>query len=295
MFLKSPKALANPAPQWGIWSAAYGSAVDTRGDPAGLGSHDLAGHTAGFATGIDDRVDPDTRLGFALAGGGTSWSLSQGLGGGRSDVFQAGLYGSRQLGAAYFTGALAYGSFWASTSRNEAVAGANELSADFNGQDFAGRVEAGYHVRSLMPFDLRPYASLQAQTFSTPAYSETAAGGSPFQLAFSAQAAMAVRGELGGWADKTFTLASGAGLRLAARLAWAHDWQANPQVNATFLELPAASFAVFGAAQPTDSMLVSNAVEWRSRTGWSFLAKFDGEFAGASQKYSGTARLGYAW
>ena len=47
--------------------------------------------TVGFAGGLDYHYTPDTVLGFAFAGGGTNWSLSQGLGGGKSDAFQAGL------------------------------------------------------------------------------------------------------------------------------------------------------------------------------------------------------------
>ena len=55
--------------------------------------YDGAG-TYGFASGIDYRVTPDTVVGFALAGGGTNWGLAQGLGSGRSDAFQAGVYGT---------------------------------------------------------------------------------------------------------------------------------------------------------------------------------------------------------
>jgi hypothetical protein len=40
-------------------------------------------------------------LGFALAGGGTNWNLAQGLGGGRSDAFQAGVYGATRWGPVF--------------------------------------------------------------------------------------------------------------------------------------------------------------------------------------------------
>jgi outer membrane autotransporter protein len=295
MLLKAPKALAAPAAGLSVWGATYGSANGTSGDPGGLGSHDLSAHTAGFATGLDDRIAPDTTIGFALAGGSTSWSLSQGLGGGHSDVFQAGFYGSRQLGAAYLSGALAYGYHWASTSRVVTAGGTDQLNADFNGQSFGGRLEAGYRISS-MPFGLTPYASLQAQGFSTPTYSESAAlGVSPFGLTYGARTATDVRGELGGWADKAFALASGAGVRLVGRVGWAHNWQNNPQLGATFLGLPAASFVVNGALPPADLLLLTSGAEWRWRNGWSFLAKFDGEFAGGSQTYTGTAQLRHAW
>jgi uncharacterized protein with beta-barrel porin domain len=296
MRLKAPKASAAPAPPHSVWGAAYANTTVADGDPEGLGSHDLVAHASGFAAGMDYRITPNTTVGFALAGGGTSWSLSQGLGGGHSDVFQAGIFGSRQFGAAYLSGALAYASHWASTSRIVTVGGTDQLNADFNGQSFGGRLEAGYHIMPSMPLELTPYAALQAQSFSTPSYSESAASGaSPFALAYSSRTATGVRGEIGGWADRAFTLASGAGLHLIGRIGWAHDWQNNPQLGATFLGPAAASFVVNGAVPPTNLLLLTNGAEWRLRSGWSFLAKFDGEFAGSSQTYSGTARLRHTW
>ena len=56
---------------------------------------------AGVAGGLDYHLSPDTVVGFALAGGGTNWSLAQGLGGGRSDAFQAGVYAATRSGPAY--------------------------------------------------------------------------------------------------------------------------------------------------------------------------------------------------
>ena len=103
-----------------------------------------------------------------------------------------------------------------------------------------------------------------------------------------------MRGEVGSWTGKTFALASGADVHLIGRTGWAHDWRSNPQLNATFLDLPAVSFVVSGAVSPTDLLLLTNGVEWRWRNYWSFLAKFDGEFASGSRSYTGTARLRYA-
>jgi hypothetical protein len=41
---------------------------------------------------------PDTVYSFALTAGGTNWGLAQGLGGARSDAFQAGVYGKNYWG-----------------------------------------------------------------------------------------------------------------------------------------------------------------------------------------------------
>src|SRR5258708_12887034 len=87
---------------------------------------------------------PARWVGFAVAGGGTSGGLAQGRGGGKSDAFQAGLYGTAPSGSAYLAAALAYTNHWMSTDRF-AFAG-DHLSASFNAQSFGGRVESGYRI-----------------------------------------------------------------------------------------------------------------------------------------------------
>ena len=111
LIYKAPvyKAPAPDPRRWSIWAAAYGGEANIKGDPVGVGSNNLTTRAGGFATGLDYHVAPDTVVGFALAGGGTSWSLAAGLGGGRSDVFQAGLYGAQQYDVAYLSGAAVTG------------------------------------------------------------------------------------------------------------------------------------------------------------------------------------------
>src|SRR5207244_9307474 len=81
---------------------------------------------------------------LAFAGGGTGWSLSQGLGGGKSDAFQGGIYGATKSGPAYLAAAFAFANHWMSTDRL-AFAG-DHLTADFNAQSYGGRPKAGYRV-----------------------------------------------------------------------------------------------------------------------------------------------------
>jgi hypothetical protein len=140
------KAPAVPAPtfeqRWSAWGSAYGGSNRTSGDPAVIGSHDLSARTAGFAGGLDYRLTPNTVVGVALAGGGTNWSLAQGLGGGKSDAFQAGVYGVTRSGPAYLAAAFAFTNHWMSTDRF-AFAG-DHLTASFNAQSLGARVESGY-------------------------------------------------------------------------------------------------------------------------------------------------------
>ena len=60
----------------------------------------------GTAVGADYRFSPNTTAGFALGGGGTGFSVN-GLGSGRSDLFQAGAFLRHTIGTAYLTAALA--------------------------------------------------------------------------------------------------------------------------------------------------------------------------------------------
>jgi uncharacterized protein with beta-barrel porin domain len=106
--LKAPPKPATFEQRWSVWGAGYGGSNRTSGDPAVVGSHDLSARTAGGAAGLDYRLAPGTVVGFALAGGGTNWSLAQGLGGGKSDAFQAGVYGTTRWGPAYLAAAYAY-------------------------------------------------------------------------------------------------------------------------------------------------------------------------------------------
>ncbi|HWZ40970.1 MAG TPA: autotransporter outer membrane beta-barrel domain-containing protein, partial [Bradyrhizobium sp.] len=239
----------------------------------------------------------DTIVGFALAGGGTSWSLGGGLGGGRSDVFQAGLYGLHQFGAAYVSGALAYASYWANTSRTITFAGSDTLSASFNAQNFGGRLEGGYRVAWWGPFSIIPYAAVQAQSFRTPGFSETGSLGAPdpFALSYATQTATLVRSELGSRFDQAFAQDDGSSVVLFGRAAWAHDWQTNPSLTATFIGLPAAIFLVNGAAPPKNLALITAGAEWGLRNGWSILGKFDGELANGYDNFIGTARVRYLW
>lgn len=287
----SRKTLASKLTTWG---AFYGSTESKNADPDGIGSHDLTVRTSGFAAGVDAQIAPGTTLGIASAGGNASWSLSDALGGGHSDVFQVGAYGSQRFGAGYLSGAIAYGAHWISTGRSVTVNGLDQLDADYVAQTFSGRLESGYHLQ-LPLFQLTPYAALQAQNFTSPRYSESSAVGSPFALEFDSLLASRVRTEVGSWANRTFGLSSGSKLDLWGRVGWAHDWQATPQASATFVDLPAANFVVSGAAPARDLLLWTGAAEWQWRSGWSLLTKLDGESASGLLAYRGTLQFRYAW
>ena len=290
--VKAPPKPPSFEQRWSAWGAGYGGSNRTSGDPAVVGSHDLSAATAGGAAGLDYRLAPGTVVGFALAGGGTDWSLAQGLGGGRSDAFQAGIYGTARSGPAYLAAALAYTNHWMSTDRF-AFAG-DHLTASFNAQSFGGRVETGYRFATYYG-GLTPYAAIQAQNFHTPGYSESDLTAGGFALGFNSRNATDTRSELGGRFDRLLLLNPEAALTLRARAAWAHDWISDPTLVPVFQALPGASFIVNGATPAKNSALTSAGGELRLANGVTLLAKFDGEFASHSSTYAGTGTVRYTW
>ena len=281
-------------PRWSTWGSAYGGQATVGGDAA-VGSASTTTQVAGYAAGLDYRADPNTVLGFTLGGGSGNWSLANGLGGGNSNVFQIGGFASHQIGAAYLSAGLAYGAHWMSTSRTVTVAGGDTLSADFFASTLSGRLEGGYHIEA-RDFGLTPYAAIQVTAFSTPAYLETAASGVPtFALGYAGSTSTTTRTEFGSWVDKRLVLANGNALVLRARLAWAHDFENNQDINATFQTLPGANFTIGGATPAADSALVSLAAEYFLNNGWRVGGRFDGEFSSDKTSYAGTATVRKVW
>ncbi len=279
--------------RWSAWASGFGGGSFTDGNAA-VGSNNVTTATYGTAAGMQYRVDPDTVLGFALAGAGLNWGLAQGLGTGRSDAFQAGVYGKSTFGPAYLSGALAFGNNWFTTNR---TALGDQLTANFSGQSYAARGEAGYRYALPTPsavVGVTPYAAVQTQWFHTPAYSETDLSGGALGLTYASANANDTRSELGARFDD-LTALNGTPLLLRARLAWAHDWTNGAALNAAFESLPGSSFTVNGAPVPLNSALTTASAQYFFTPALSFTAKFDGEFASTSQTYAGSGTLKYTW
>ena len=254
----------------------------------------MTSRIAGTAVGADYRFSPFTIAGFALAGGGTSFSLANALGSGHSDLFQAGAYVRHTVGPAYISAALAYGWQDVTTDRTVTIAGGGRLHAEFNANAFSGRVEGGY--RFATPWmGITPYAAGQFTTFDLPAYAESALSGSNgFALAYNAKSVTDTRSELGIGTDKSFALPNEI-LTLRSRFAWTHDFDPDRSIAATFQALPGASFVVNGAALAPDSALTTLSAEMKWMNGWSAAATFEGEFSDVTRSYAGKGVVRYQW
>ncbi len=300
-FLPSDVALAyasilNKAPpvsfqqRWTAWGTSYGGGNFTNGSAA-AGSSNVTAQTFGFAGGMDYHYSPNTIFGFALGGSGLNWGLTTGNGTGRSDSFQAGVYGITRAGPAYFASSLAFGNHWMTTNR---VALGDQITAGFAAQSYSGRVEGGYRFTALPSFGVTPYGAVQAQDFHTPGYTETDTTGGGLGLSYASMNATDVRTEVGTRLDSP-TLVGGMPLILRGRVAWAHDFVGDPALSAAFQSLPGSNFTVNGAPIPHDSALTSAGAELYLTTQLTMLVKFDGELAPGSQTYGGSGTLRYIW
>jgi outer membrane autotransporter protein len=297
VFYQAEAAATARSSGWGLWAGTYGG-QSTTGGSVFAGTQDRSSQTFGVASGVDYRISPNTRIGLTLAGGATNFNLADGLGGGRSDVFQAALSGRTDFGSAYVASVIAYGLHNVSTARS---VGNDRLSAEFSAHNVAGRGEIGYRFALPDAFALPgrgwivPYAAGQAQAFYAPSYVEGATGSSVSALAYAARTTTTTRTELGARIERVFQLDHGAWLELRARAAWVHDRWSDPSVLAMFRSLPGASFVAVGARPVPDSMLLAAAAELRLANGMSVFGAFETELADRSQAYTGKAGLRFTW
>jgi autotransporter-associated beta strand protein len=291
------KAKTPPQPTfaqpWSVWAVGYGGSQTTDGNTA-QGSNNTTNRIYGTVVGADYRLSPSTIAGFAIAGGGASFSVANVAGSGRSDLFQTGAFVRHNAGPAYVTAALAYGWQDITTDRTVTIAGVDQLRAKFDANAFSGRVESGYRFANL-GVGFTPYAAGQFTTFELPSYAETAiSGADTFALAYGAKTVTAVRSEIGLRVDTSFAMPDGV-FALRGRASWAHDYNADRTIAATFQTLPGASFVVNGAKQASDSALATASAEMNWRNGFSLAAAFEGELSNVTRSYGGKGTIRYQW
>jgi subtilase-type serine protease len=285
--------VAPTLPSWVFWGSTFGGVARLEGD-ALVGSQDVASNIFGTAVGADYRVFPNTKIGFALAGGETSFSLSGAFGSGRSDFFQGALYGKSYFGAGYVTGAVAGGTQWVKSDRTVILGSAvDSLTASYTLPIAAGRLESGYRFGAAQ-YGLTPYGAVQAQTAFIPGYVETATSGTGATAnVVAAYDVPAVRSELGAWADTR--LWTNSNILLRGRAAWVHEFIRDATVSAQFATLPGLNFALTGAQLPADAALLSGVVEIPITRSLTMSGKFDGEFGNGVAAWAGTGKIRWIW
>jgi autotransporter-associated beta strand protein len=278
--------------RWRIFGAAYGGNTQIGGNAA-LGSHDATSRVYGAMGGASYALSPATQLGFAFGGGGTSFGLSDGLGSGRSEMFQAGVFAHHGFAhGGYLNGAFAYG--WHDVNTDRTVSTGERLRGDYKAGVLSGRLEAGWRIDTAWA-GVTPYAAAQAISYRMPSYLEQGSGAADsFALGYTGRDVTATRSELGLRLDRT-TVVGDTLFTLRGRAAWAHNFDTARNAAATFQALPGTGFLVNGAAMAPDAALVTAGAEVAWRNGFALAASFEGEFSNNVTSYTGKGTLRYAW
>lgn len=271
------------ASAWRIWAAGVGgsqSATDGTGSSA---------RSYATAVGADYSLSSKTRIGFALAGGGTGFANN--FSSGRSDLFQAGGFVRHTIGAAYVATALAYG--WQAITSDHLVtpAGSDRLNAAGNANAYSSRIEGGYRIAMPWP-GITPYVAGQFTMFRLAASAGQPAYAADPSATSSSSSFTGGRSEVG---LRTSTSLAGGLFDLRGRVAWAHDFSATQSMPAVFQAISGRGFVIGSTAPAPNSALAGGALELRGMNGWSASANFDSELSSLVRAYTGKAVLRYAW
>lgn len=198
---KAPPMASRFEQRWRTFGAVYGGNTQIGGNAA-LGSHDATSRVYGAMGGASYALSPATELGFAFGGGGTSFALAGGMGSGRSDMFQAGVFAHHGFARnGYLSGAFAYG--WHDVTTDRTVFTGERLRGDYKAGVLSGRVEAGWRTDTQFA-GVTPYAAAQTISYRMPSYLEQGNGtADSFALGYAGRDVTATRSELGLRLDRT--------------------------------------------------------------------------------------------
>ena len=269
------------------WLAGFGGYGWLDGQ-ATTGSSAVQTSTQGLAAGGDWNFD-EGLLGFAVTGGSSNWFLGNGLGTGRGNMFQVGLYGRTNLGPLYLAAAGTWGQFGVSTQRPVSYL-ADWLTASYTATTWSGRAEIG-HRFAFGEHGVTPFVAGQGQVLDTPGFCETSQQGSGTALCFGGGSASSLRSEVGLEGDAELGSVLGARTRIVARLAWAHEYKTTGSAAAWFQSLPGSGFVVSGAPLPSDMGIVRVLSSFELDRTWSLRVQADAEFADRYASIGGTVRL----
>jgi outer membrane autotransporter protein len=211
-----------------------------------------------------------------------------------------GAYAAWTTGPFYVDAAAGYGHAQFSTTRTITVGATSEIAqGEFDGHQYGGRIEAGWRF-DVARYRLTPFAGVVVQALRQNPYSENArnvATNLPGRLGLSYQGetTTSVRSVVGAQATTTFALGERIGLTPRIQLAWAHEFTATRQVNASFLALPAAAFTVNGARPARDAAIVTAGADLALGRNVALYAQFDSELSGGGNAYAGSGGLRLTW
>ncbi len=282
-------------PQWGAWGGGLGGlGVIGANQPLGTVTYNVGG----FAAGLDRLITPTTRLGVT-AGYTTGTQWVGGFDGvGRSDTFQAGLYGGYAQDKVYADAIVGYAYGYNQMWRNILIPGLQQRTAQgrTSANQFYGQAETGYR------FDLgtnaqafvTPFARLQAYTGTQNAFTET--GAQSLNLTVAQQTTNSLRSVLGAQLGGAMDLGWREKLAVQFRLGWSHEYaDTGRPVTATFAGAPALAFTTYGVAPQRDGAVVGFSANTAIAEATSLYLRYEGDISGQDSAHALTAGVRMTW
>jgi uncharacterized protein with beta-barrel porin domain len=282
-------------PLWGAWGGGLGG-LGTIGANQPLGT--VTYNVGGFAAGLDRLITPSTRLGVT-AGYTTGTQWVGGFDGvGRTDTFQAGLYGGYSQDKVYADAIVGYAYGWNQMWRNIPIPGLGQRTAQgrTGANQFFGQAETGYR------FDLggtaqafvTPFARLQAYTGTQNGFTET--GAQSLNLTVAQQTTNSLRSVLGAQLGGAMDLGWREKLAMQFRLGWSHEYaDTGRPVTATLAGASGLAFTTYGVAPQRDGALVGFSANTSIAEATSLYLRYEGVISGQDSAHAITAGVRMMW
>lgn len=148
---------------------------------------------------------------------------------------------------------------------------------------------------------MTPFAGIGVQAFTQNGYTESSrdlinGGAGVLALTMQGQTTTSVRSALGSQFAHTFTVDDRTTITPRLKLGWAHEFNTERNMTAAFSTLGAGqTFTVAGARAASDALLVTAGLDVDIGGMVRLYAKFDGDFSGQAESWSGTGGIRLFW
>ena len=285
---------ATPA-RWGAWGGALGG-LGTIGANQSVGM--VTYNVGGVAVGLDRQITDSFRVGVTTGySTGTQWVGGfDGLG--RSNTWQAGLYGGFAQDKVYADAVVGYAYTGNQMWRNIFIPGLQQRTAygQTGANQWYGQLEAGYR------FDLgtnanafvTPFARLQAYTGTQAGFAET--GAQSLNLTVAQQTTNSLRSVIGAQLGGSMDLGWREKLAMQVRLGWSHEYaDVGRPVTATLGGAAAMPFTTWGVSPQRDGIVLGLSANTAIAEATSLYLRYEGDISGQDSMHAVTAGVRMTW
>ena len=287
-----PSPAAEPS-RFRVWTAGFGATQSLQGQQTDPGSSSQSVRSAGGVLGVDWQVAPDLRVGAAVGGSESSFSVANLGTSGRIAAGHIGGYAMKSWGAYYAAASLSYARFDNSTTRTIIGVGPTEtVSGRFDSDQISARLELGWR-QAYGRINVTPFVAVEPSVLWQRGYTETGTG--ILGLTVASHIATSLPTFVGVQFDGRYVMPDGAVLAPYARVSWVHEFEPDRRVSAAFITVPGASFTVNGARAASDAARLDTGAKLMFGGGLALFANFTGEWSDLTHSYAGSGGFRYVW